>query len=149
IAFHLEVAPECPGIELDLVATDADARLVERARVGCYERGSLREVPKPWMDAAFERDGELSCVRSEMRTGVQYRVEDVRRQMPDGPFRLILCRNVAFTYFDAPTQRVVLDRFVERLAPGGYLALGSHERLPAGPRLVDAYEHLPLHRWLG
>jgi chemotaxis protein methyltransferase CheR len=52
--------------------------------------------------------------------------------MPDGPFDLILCRNLVFTYFDAAPQRRISDQLRHRLRPGGFLVLGSHEALPDG-----------------
>ena len=51
--------------------------------------------------------------------------------MPDGPFDLVLCRYLAFTYYDEELQREVLARLRARLAPGGLLVLGAKERLPA------------------
>ena len=52
--------------------------------------------------------------------------------MPDGPFDLILCRNLVFTYFDEAPQRRISEKLRERLRPGGFLVLGGHEALPAG-----------------
>ena len=46
-------------------------------------------------------------------------------------FDLILCRNLAFTYFDVPAQESVAAALASRLGPGGALVVGSHERLPA------------------
>ena len=45
-------------------------------------------------------------------------------------FDLILCRYVAFTYFAEPLQRKVLAGIPERLRPGAYFVLGTHEQLP-------------------
>jgi chemotaxis protein methyltransferase CheR len=43
---------------------------------------------------------------------------------------LILCRYVAFTYFAPSLQQRVLTQMLEQLLPGGYLVIGTHERLP-------------------
>jgi chemotaxis protein methyltransferase CheR len=56
--------------------------------------------------------------------------QDLRAQVPKGPFDLVLCRNVAFTYFAEPLQRLVLTRIRDELLPHGYLAIGAHEHLP-------------------
>jgi chemotaxis protein methyltransferase CheR len=50
--------------------------------------------------------------------------------MPEGPFQLILCRYLVFTYFDEKLQRELLEKFLSRLAPGGALVLGKIDRLP-------------------
>jgi chemotaxis protein methyltransferase CheR len=50
--------------------------------------------------------------------------------MPEGPFDVILCRNVAFTYFDEPVQLVVARKLCDRLRVGGALVVGQHEAPP-------------------
>jgi chemotaxis protein methyltransferase CheR len=69
--------------------------------------------------------------------------------MPDGPFHLVLCRNVAFTYFAPPLQHQVLAGLLERLVPGGLLVIGGHESLPEGATgLERAAGALPVFRKL-
>jgi chemotaxis protein methyltransferase CheR len=50
--------------------------------------------------------------------------------MSDGPFDLILYRNLVSTYFDSALQRRIAGKLRERLRPGGFLVVGSHETLP-------------------
>jgi chemotaxis protein methyltransferase CheR len=47
-------------------------------------------------------------------------------------FDLVLCRNVAFTYFDLDRQRATAARIAGALRAGGGLVLGAHESLPVG-----------------
>jgi chemotaxis protein methyltransferase CheR len=142
--------PEASEMRLDLLATDVEETLIARAGIGAYGRSSLRELPAPWRDAALEPAGDLFRVRAAFREGVAFRVADIRAEMPPGPFDLILCRNVAFTYFAADLQRRVLRGLHDRLVPDGLLVTGSHERPPQveGVRLeqVDA---LPIWRRMG
>ncbi|HVJ94838.1 MAG TPA: CheR family methyltransferase [Labilithrix sp.] len=86
--------------------------------------------PRHGKELAFEREGERVRLRERFRRSVTFIRQDIRRDMPDGPHDAILCRNVAFTYFDDATQRCFLERAVERLVPGGILVLGAHEKLP-------------------
>jgi chemotaxis protein methyltransferase CheR len=53
--------------------------------------------------------------------------------MPAGPFSLVLCRHLAFTYFDETLQQEVLGKIVSRLLPGGFLVAGKQEPLPELP----------------
>jgi chemotaxis protein methyltransferase CheR len=145
VLFRLGLQPRFPDVHLELVATDADAALLERARHGCYRRPTLRELPSAWVARAFDARAGDWCLRPEYREGLDFRCEDLRQRMPEGPFHLVLCRNVAFTYFAPPVQRQVLARLLERLGPGGLLVLGAHESLPEGTTgLVRAAGALPL-----
>jgi chemotaxis protein methyltransferase CheR len=57
---------------------------------------------------------------------------DIRDRPPAGTFDLVMCRNLAFTYFDGASQLSVVSRLGAALRPGGALAVGKHEALPAG-----------------
>ena len=57
--------------------------------------------------------------------------QDIRQQMPEGPFHLILCRHVVLTYFAESLQRRVLTAMLERLIPAGIFVTGKQESLPS------------------
>jgi chemotaxis protein methyltransferase CheR len=123
-------------VRLEIVATDADARLIERARRACFRQSSLKELPHDLLADAFElRDG-LYCIAPELRGAIAFRCQDLREAQPGGLFDLVLCRNLAFTYFEAGLRDAVLARILEHLRAGGALAIGLHESLPAAPGLV-------------
>jgi chemotaxis protein methyltransferase CheR len=131
ILWDLQVANSCPGVALSILATDVDEVMLARARQGCFEPTSLRELPPHLVEQAFERRDALFCVRPRHREGVEFVRQDLRSQMPELHFDLILCRYVAFTYFAVPLQRRVFAAMMRRLLPDGYLVIGTHERLPA------------------
>lgn len=144
IVFRLAVAPAFPGLGLSVVATDAEEAVLERARRGCYGPRALRALPPQWIPLAFEsRQGAL-CLRPEFRESVRLRREDIRRAMPGGPFHLVLCRNLAFTYFEDGLQRDVLDGIAARMVQGGILVIGAHESLPPDGAFVPAAGRLPI-----
>ncbi|MBZ4420537.1 chemotaxis protein CheR [Myxococcus sp. RHST-1-4] len=130
VLFQMGLQPRFPEAKLDLVATDADEALLERARRGCYPRGALRELPPEWAAAAFPEPGPEPCLAPRFREGLTFLRQDLRTELQDGPFHLVLCRNVAFTYFAPPLQREVLPKLVARLVPDGLLVIGGHESLP-------------------
>ena len=113
----------------EIVATDADARLLERARRGCYPRSSLREIPTAWYTAFEEKDHGF-CIKPEYRAMVEFQKQDIRTKTAGGVFDLILCRNLAFTYFALGLQSGIAKRLAQALVAGGYLLLGTHETLP-------------------
>ena len=139
IVWRLAVAPLAPDVSLDVIATDIDATMLARARTACYPLGSLRDLRPAWRRTAFEqRDGD-ECLRTPFRSGITFRRQDIREMMPPGPFNLILCRNLAFTYFDSDLEARILRGLHHRLAPDGVLIIGMHE---TPPKLDDA----PLER---
>lgn len=126
------LAPAFPGLGLRLLATDVEARMLERARRACYPRSSLKELPAAWVAACFTAGAEgEACLEPRLRGRVELRQADLRRELPDETFDLVLCRNLAFTYFAASEQPALLARLLGRLRPGGVLVIGRKERLPA------------------
>jgi chemotaxis protein methyltransferase CheR len=113
-------------------------------------RGSFKDAPPDWPERAFTPDTGTLCLRPEFRRDIVFRREDIRERQPDGPFDLVLCRNLAFTYFADDLQRRTLAAIERRLWPGGLLVLGAHERLPADAgAFVRARATLPIWRGLG
>jgi chemotaxis protein methyltransferase CheR len=146
IAWVLDLAHRYPGLRLRILATDVDEHVLRRARVAEYAAGSLRELPAGWVDQAFEPHGERFLLRPHVRASTETRRMDVRRELPNETFRVILCRNVAFTYFAEPLQQETLARICTRLSDGGALVLGRHEQPPATTLLEPWIPKLGLHR---
>ena len=170
IIWNLELRDRFPGVTLEVVATDAEPRVLERARAGEYSPGSLKELAPFWRQEAFEpcepgwllrepsepgwllrepsEPGWLlrePCepgwrLREPFRQGVSFHLSDIRAEMPDGPFDLVLCRNLAFTYFAPDLQQEILDGIVKRLATDGALVIGSHETLPPDNQMLTPGE---------
>jgi len=146
LVWNQRVWPRYPQARLAIVATDVDEHLLQRARIACYAKSSLRELPAAWIDRAFDRRNDLYCLRDHWKTGVDFRHQDIRREQPPGEFDLILCRNVAFTYFSEAVQRIVLARITERLRADGFLVIGRHESLPPGVPSLEATSALGICR---
>ncbi len=51
----------------------------------------------------------------------------------------MLCRNLAFTYYDEPLQCRIAERLAAVIRAGGALVLGSHESLPDGAPHFEAW----------
>ncbi|MEQ9551570.1 MAG: CheR family methyltransferase [Coleofasciculus sp. G3-WIS-01] len=111
---------------------------MERARTGCYQWGSLKELPSDWLTKAFTQSDEFYCIRPEFRERIEFKQQDIRATMPSESFHLILSRNLVLTYFDADLQQKVLSPMLKRLIPGGVFVVGSHEFLPENLRHLQA-----------
>lgn len=130
IAWELQARKAYPDVALQVVGTDADEALLERARAARYSASSLKELSADLRHAAFEAEGRQFALKPALREHTRFERQDIRRIMPEGPFDVVLCRNFVFTYFDQGLQAELLTEIVSRLRAGGVLVLGSHEVLP-------------------
>lgn len=131
--WRLSLSKDLSGLSIDILATDSEPQMIARAQRACYAWGSLKDLPADWRGAAFDREDAQYCLCREYRTSVRLREHDVRDESPSGPFDLILCKNLVFTYFAEDLQRVILSRLLGVLRSGGVLVLGAHESLPRPP----------------
>ncbi len=134
IIWQLCIARRFPDLPLHITATDMEPTMLARSAEGCYSLASLKDFPAEWLGIAFYRSDALFCIRDEFRRGIEFQRQDVRKELPPGPFQLILCRHVVFTYFNEPLHIELLERMIECLVPGGVLVIGKQELLPGEHR---------------
>lgn len=123
-----------PGLDesfrLSIIATDKNFALLQRAVAGIFSPGSLKHLPLTYQENGFNREGEKYRIKDIYKTNISFRHQDIRREMPEGSFQLILCRNLVFTYFDLPLQKKILKELQHKLSRDGFLVIGAHEHLP-------------------
>jgi chemotaxis protein methyltransferase CheR len=119
-----------PRLDLDILATDTDQAVLRRAREARFAFSSLRELPEPLRALGFLVEGQAYVLKPEFRHRVRLSRHDLRAGLPDGPFDLIACRNLAFTYYQADLQVEIARGLRAALHEGGALVLGMHEALP-------------------
>ncbi|OJU91901.1 MAG: chemotaxis protein CheR [Burkholderiales bacterium 66-5] len=120
------------GVPFELFASDIDTRVLETASRGVYRSQGLKGLTQEQLQRFFMRgkgsnDG-LVRVRPELRKPITFlSVNLIRDDWPfREPFDVVFCRNVMI-YFDAPTQRRVLERIHRVMKPGGTLFVGHAE----------------------
>jgi chemotaxis protein methyltransferase CheR len=139
IQWHAALAERFAALGIHVLGTDIDSALLERARAACYRASSLKELPAEWRESAFEARSGLYCLRQSFREGVEFERQDLLEGPPQRAFDLVLCRNLAFTYFAADRARNALERIAASLRPGGALMIGAQERLPGEPAGFTAW----------
>jgi chemotaxis protein methyltransferase CheR len=150
LLWMFELKSRFPQLDLEIEATDTDLHLLERARTGCYPAGSLRELPADWRVGIFEEKDKLFCLRRDLVSAVEFRSGDIRHTAPRATFDLVLCRNLAFTYYEEGLQVEVLRRIHSVLRRSGVLVVGSHETLPDCESSFEAEDGAPaLYRRVG
>jgi chemotaxis protein methyltransferase CheR len=118
-----------PGCRTEIRGTDIDPRMVARAREGRFSGDDARSAPRADLERWFERDGDGWRAKAELRMQTKFDSGDLLRDpAPAKNFDLILCRNVVI-YFTEPVRDRLHQLMVGALRPGGYLMIGSSERV--------------------
>ena len=135
-----------PGCRVEIRGTDIDARMVARAREGRFSADDARTAPCAELERAFERDGDGWRARPELRVMVRFATGDLLRD-PVSPaaYDLVLCRNVVI-YFTEPVRDALHRRLATALRPGGYLMVGSSERVSTPQAFGLATSHPFIYR---
>ena len=130
LVWQFVLSLDYPDMDIQITGTEVDSNLLKRAERACYPQSSVKDLPEKWLSQAFKRTSNQYCLYPEFREKVNFISQDIRLAAPDGPFHMVLCRNLAFTYFDISLQKEVLGRIFDSLIDGGALVIGIHESLP-------------------
>jgi two-component system CheB/CheR fusion protein len=124
--------------EIQVFATDMDARALNVAREGCYPTTIEADVSEERLRRFFSLDADGYRVKRELRDAVLFAAHSLLKDPPFSRLDLISCRNVLI-YLDRELQQRVLNTLRYGLNPQGYLFLGSSEtaELRDGFRVVD------------
>lgn len=117
-----------PLRDISILATDLDAGVLERAKVGLYQERSLKEVPKNILEKYFINEGHHYQVKDEIKKTVQFKQQNLLGDPYGSGFDLIVCRNVMI-YFTEEAKDQIYSDFSKALRPGGILFVGSTEQI--------------------
>lgn len=118
--------------QFKLSASDIDSKVLATASQGIYRLDNLKGMSPERLQKFFLRGkgGNTGLIRAkpEVRRFIDFLIVNLIKN--DWPFRdhfdAVFCRNVMI-YFDAPTQRAVLERIHRVMKPGGMLFVGHAE----------------------
>ena len=115
-----------------LVCSDIDTKVLATAQRGVYpadSRGlSPERLRRHFMRGTAANAGQIR-VKPELVRLIEFRPFNLMSASWSAlgePFDFVFCRNVMI-YFDAPTQRKVLERTHAQMKPGGLLYVGHSE----------------------
>ena len=117
--------------DICLLATDMSPTYLDRAKTAVYPCSSMREVPASIRSTYFETlaRGRYALI-STMRDGIVWQVHHLLSDPPGIAFDLVFLRNNLLTYYGDEVKTPAITKVVNSLAPGGFLIIGSHERMP-------------------
>ncbi|MDR1070894.1 MAG: protein-glutamate O-methyltransferase CheR [Gracilibacteraceae bacterium] len=115
-----------------VLATDISQSVLTGAKEATYKADLLKDIPLNWRVKYFKpaanKKDEYQVVPA-IRQDVEFKVLNL---MDDFHFpylfNLIFCRNVMI-YFDQETRKQLVNKYYERLEPGGYLFIGHSETI--------------------
>ena len=121
-----------PKANLTLTASDIDSKVLASAAQGVYRMEGLKGLSEERIQRFFLRGKGANAGMARAKPELQRMIEFISVNLirDDWPFRqpfdVVFCRNVMI-YFDAATQRKVLERIHRVMAPGGMLFVGHAE----------------------
>jgi chemotaxis protein methyltransferase CheR len=117
--------------DIEIVATDINTEVIEKAGEGIYSGRTLKFVRAELLERYFDNLGnENYRIKDTIKQHVKYKCHNLLKQDPPGSeFDIIFCRNVMI-YFDKKTQRELVDNsFRKAISDKGYLFIGHSESL--------------------
>jgi chemotaxis protein methyltransferase CheR len=134
-AYTLALLSAAAAVPLEVLGTDVNPHVLERARRARYSEWSVRHLP-PGLRKHFHEAGGLLELAPSIRARVRFERHNLMAPPPRAKagdkWHVILCRNVLIYFQRAAAQRTI-EALTHALAPGGWLFLGASEVLHAAP----------------
>ncbi|WP_205411636.1 CheR family methyltransferase [Sphingomonas carotinifaciens] len=120
--------------EVQIFATDLDARALNLARAGRYTAAIAGHIRPDRLERWFVREGDTYCVAKELREMCIFSPHNIVKDAPFSRIDILSCRNLLI-YLNAELQGRVIPIFHFSLQPGGVLFLGSSESVSRHQKL--------------
>lgn len=131
IAIALNEAGWFERASIEILASDASSKAIDRAVQGVYKQRAFRNLPADLRERYFEAEGSGWRVRSDIHSRVKWRVANLMDEDQIAPLSsadVIFCRNV-FIYFSESAIARVVRSFFRSIRSPGYLFVGAAESL--------------------
>ena len=128
----LENWPLVDAWHVEIVGSDIDTNVIERARRGRYGERALARLPSDIRDRYFgpETNQEREII-DDLKESVlfsQINLIDPASVAKERSFDVIFCRNLLI-YFDEASRQIAAVNLFNRLNPGGFLCVGHTESM--------------------
>jgi len=131
IAMALNEAGWFERVPIEILASDASSRAIDRAVNGVYKERAFRNLPPQLRERYFEPDASGSRIRSDIHSRIKWGIANLIDESQIAPLAaadFIFCRNV-FIYFSEDAIRRAVRSFARFIRPPGYLFVGAAESL--------------------
>lgn len=124
---------------VQILATDIDEPMLQKARKASYHPSAVRDVPLELMDRYFYAQEDDYVLSPAIRDMVRVSNHNLIKDPPFSRIDLVVCRNLLI-YLNTSLQQRLIPVFHYALKPQGWLFLGPAENIAARNDLFDAAE---------
>ena len=131
LAMALNEAGWFEKASIEILASDASSKAIERAVQGVYRGRAFRNLPPHLRDRYFEQVGSGWHIRRNIHSRVKWEIANLVEEKQIAPLAaadFIFCRNV-FIYFSESAISRTVRSFARFIRPPGYLFVGAAESL--------------------
>lgn len=131
IAMALNEAGWFERAQIEIFASDASSKAIERARQGLYRERAFRNLAPHLRDRYFEPEGSAWRVKSDIHSRIKWELANLMEESHISPLAsadFIFCRNV-FIYFSVNAIDRAVRSFAKFIRHPGYLFVGAAESL--------------------
>ncbi|EGR3958095.1 protein-glutamate O-methyltransferase CheR [Vibrio cholerae] len=132
VLFLLEHWPKLEQVDIEIIASDIDTGILQKAAQGIFSARSVKNLPNSSLNKYFSlrADGSYQLI-DDIRQSVRFTQTNLNNRAEVqklGAMDVIFCRNLLI-YFDDISRRNAVESFYEQLNPGGVLFLGHSESM--------------------
>ncbi|MBM4271597.1 MAG: hypothetical protein FJ139_05490 [Deltaproteobacteria bacterium] len=119
--------------ERQILATDVHPEYLDKAMKGIYGKSGMKGITEEMKATYFILSENLSHYRVAdfLKANIEWQIHDLVKQSPPARvFQVVFLRNNLLTYYRKEIQEAVCLQIMNCLERGGFLIIGSHEKLP-------------------
>ena len=118
-----------PLSNIEIIATDIDKQILEKAKAGLYTDKSLKALPEEFVTKYFEKINEKTyAISDKIKSCVKFQQHNLLKDTYPSQCDLIVCRNVMI-YFTEEAKSDIYAKYTQALKPGAFLFVGSTEQM--------------------
>lgn len=117
-----------PLNKIQIVATDINGQIIEKAKIGLYSEKSIASVPADKKKKFFTQNGNFYQISDEVKKRVTFKEHNLLKDPYPKDMHLIVCRNVLI-YFTEEAKDDIFRKYYDSLANNGVLFIGSTEQI--------------------
>ena len=117
-----------PLNRIQIMATDINDLVIEKAKIGLYSEKSIASVPEDKKKEFFTKNGNFYQISDKVKRCVTFKQHNLLKDPYPTGMHLIVCRNVLI-YFTEEAKDEVFEKYYRSLADEGILFIGSTEQI--------------------